>query len=359
MVLKRLSINNFRIIEHIDICLNPNINIFWGNNAQGKTSILESIFISGFSKSFKTNKISEVIQLNRSSSEINSRFENNKVEHDLEFNITKDEKIIFLNNKKVEKISNFFGLIKPVIFSTEEIQLFKGTPAGRRSLIDRAVLQANSTYLHDFNVFLRILKQRNYLLKNKIYSQEFNIWTEKYIEIAAVVKNKRAEYINNILPLFKKCYGEISKNNEVVSLIYPSFHSSLENLENDLRDNIQKIKNKEIQYCTTLIGPHRDVICFTLNDFDIKFASQGQQRSIALAFKIAQLLDLSISSGNLPVLLIDDISSELDMSRKDFLFRFLNSVNCQVFITTTDLSVFDKSSVSSSACFNIKNGNIS
>jgi len=357
MFLKTLEIKDFRNIENLKLDLNENFNVLWGNNAQGKTNILEAIYLLANLKSFRTSKNENYIKHGKSSANISSILNLKNVEHIIKLCIEKNGKKTEIDGKKINKISDFIGKIAPVVFSPEELNIVKGSPVGRRSIIDRAIFQIENSYLDDSLFFIKYLKNRNALLKNE--ERNIEVWDEGFIKYGAKIIKKRINYITRLNPLIDDCFKELTSGKENAEIKYPVSNNSEEEIKANLRIELQKNCKREKIYKQTLSGPHRDDPEFLINGYPLRiFGSQGQQRSFILAFKTAQIIDLQNIKGINPILLLDDMTSELDNQRQSYFFNFLEKQKGQVFITTTDINMSSIKKMKNSFLFNIRQGEI-
>lgn len=357
MQLTQLTLHNFRNIEHADFQPDRLFNIFYGQNAQGKTNLLESICLLGSLKSFRTTRNNDLIRRSSSEARIKGRSLRNRVADEIRLDIKKDGKTARLNGKIVSQPDSYLNCLRPVVFSPEEVSLAKGGPAGRRRLIDRAVFQAIPGFLTTVQNYERQLKQRNKLLKERRPEAELAPWTAALIETGAQIRFARKNYIESISTQFFDCYKQISGGREQANVVYKSEYTSLEELQAGFADELRRQKDQEKRYGITLCGPHRDDIQFILEAVSLRdFGSQGQQRSFILALKTAQVLDLEKRYGEPPLLLLDDLLGELDKRRQEFFFDFLIKMQGQVFITTTEIEPLQNSGISSGLYFQVKNG---
>jgi DNA replication and repair protein RecF len=357
MHLKKLNIYNFRNIEQAELEPHRFFNILYGNNAQGKTNFIESIYLLGSLKSFRTTRNEDLIRSGSLEASINGISEKNRVADTMRLDIKYNGKTARLNGKIVNKPDHYLNCLRPVVFSPEEVSLIKGGPAGRRRLIDRAVFQSMPDFLNIVQNYGRQLKQRNKLLKEKKTENEIIPWTDILIKTGAQIRLARIKYIEAIHSEFFQCYKHICGGTEQAEIIYKYDGSTLEKIENEFAEELVKQKDQEIKYGMTLSGPHRDDIDFLLEDKSLKnFGSQGQQRSFILAFKTAQIINIEKIFGEPPLLLLDDLLGELDKKRQEYFFDFLLKMQGQVFITTTEIEPLLKSGISEVSYFNVKNG---
>ncbi len=357
MQLTQLTLSNFRNIKKIDFKPDRFFNIFYGQNAQGKTNLLESICLLGSLKSFRTTRNNDLIRRGSLEAKIKGNSLRNQVADEMCLDINKDRKTARLNGKIVSQPDNYLNCLRPVVFSPEEVSLAKGGPAGRRRLIDRAVFQALPGFLKTVQNYDRQLRQRNKLLKERKPEAELAPWTAALIETGAQIRFDRKIYIESIHCEFSDCYKHISGGNEQAAIYYKTDCSTLEKLESEFADELHRQKDQEQKYGITLSGPHRDDINFLLEERSLReFGSQGEQRSFILSLKTAQILDLEKRYREPPLLLLDDLLGELDKQRQEYFFEFLLKMQGQVFITTTEMKPLVDSGISKGSYFQVKNG---
>ena len=328
MYIDKLIMQNFRNYTKEEISLENKINIFYGDNAQGKTNILEGIFISSFGKSFRTNKEKELIKKDEKFLKIQTHF--NKSDRDGEIRVEiSDKKNIYLNDVKLKKLSELLGNINLVIFTPDDINLLKSGPNMRRRFLDMMIGQLRPNYVLNLNLYLKTLEQRNNFLKQKIQNEEMlEIWDEKLAVYGEKVFLYRKEFIEKIKEKIVNIHKEIT--NENIDIIYTS----------DLINKdafLQKLKkNRQIDYIKgyTSAGVQRDDFTININNEAVNiYGSQGQNRTAILSLKLSELNVIYEDIGEYPILLLDDFMSELDEKR---ISKFLNNIkDIQVIITCT------------------------
>lgn len=344
-----------------ELYLGPRFNIFYGKNAQGKTNLLESIYLLATMKSFKMARNSDLIAWDSVFSLIKGWVEKDGVSREISLLLEKKGKKARLDQKTVTQVADFFGNLNVVVFSPEELSMVRGVPELRRRYLDRAVFTSDIGYLSLFHDYMKILKNRNILIKNN-ETVGLDVWTEKLAEYGGKIIKKRTEYINELKDIFKDFYKNISGTGEVVDIHYKSHsidsHSSANYLES-LRVALANCASEEHRRGTTLVGPHLDDIDFLLNGKPLKFfGSQGQQRSFILALKMAEIEYIKRRFGSPPILLLDDMTSELDRDRNRNLMEFLEKRDMQVFITTTDLQNILLEGIENQRTFFIEDGKV-
>jgi DNA replication and repair protein RecF len=351
MHINKIKINNFRNIEKTIINPSHKLNFIYGENAQGKTNLIESIYFSSLYKSFRTNKNINLIYKNKNNLNINLDVVNNNVNNNIKiFLDNKNKKNIIINNKKPDE-SIFYKILNSIIYYPDEIIYLKTYPLYRRNLIDRSIFFINNEYIYLFKKYLKCLKQRNIFLK--LRNNQNDIWRDNLIEYASLIIKERITYINKINDILSSYYDY--KLNELYSIKYSNYKD--EKIKDYLLIKFKKNEKKEKECGYTLVGPHIDDFTFTLNDNDInKYSSEGQKRSFLLCYKQAQLKLYKDIYGYYPVLLFDDMGSELDLSRKTSFFYKILENSGQVFITTMDIPDIANKDIK---IFKVDNGNFS
>lgn len=335
MQLTRLKTYGYRNLIEADLGWHEHFNIIYGRNAQGKTNLLEAIYLFGYLKSFRGARSSELLCHGTETARLTASVNRGNVGHQLDLKLHSTGRTPRVDGKTVQKLSEFLGHLRLVLFSPEEIGIVKGYPAGRRALLDRAILQIEPVYLDRFQECDRILRQRNQLLKEQASERELTPWTEALIQAGAVIRHARLTYINRFRLQIAKVYQEISGDNETADLVYSVAEGSCEQQAMNLAAELQFLAKRERQTGQTLAGPQRDDVEFLVDERSLRqFGSQGQQRSFLLAFKAAQLLDLEEELKESPILLLDDLASELDCERQAGFFAFLRQRRGQVFLTS-------------------------
>ncbi len=353
MWISKIKINNFRNYNLQEINLEKNINVFYGENAQGKTNIIESIFLCSMGRSFRTNKDKEMIKLNSENAIIEIEYQ--KTDRDGKIKIELgNRKNVYINGIKIKKLSELLGNINVVIFTPDDINILKGGPQNRRKFLDIMISQLKPNYMHNLNLYLKTLEQRNnYLRQIREENKDENlleIWDEKLAEYAVTISKYRNEYMEKIQEKIKKIHNEITDNKEEIKIEYIT---ECDNKENFL--NLLKSRRKlDIIKGFTTKGVHRDdfVIYINKKRLDI-YGSQGQHRTAILSLKLSELNIIEEEIGEYPILLLDDFMSELDQKRRN---HFLEKIdNTQVIITCTDKIDIENKNI---LIYNVKDGNV-
>ncbi|WP_432406084.1 DNA replication/repair protein RecF [Wukongibacter sp. M2B1] len=367
MFISKLKIVNFRNYSSLDINLHEKLNIFIGNNAQGKTNILEAIYLTGFGKSFRTNKDKELINIGNDMAYVKVEGIKRYSEVSVEFRLWNNrKKQIKTNGISLTKLSELLGNIYIVIFSPEDLKLIKGGPAERRRFIDREISHINKKYYYDIMSYNKVLLQRNNLLKNISYNRKLlktiDIWDEKLVEYGTGVMFKRMEFINRLNSLSRLMHRKITDGKENLEIKYLSNididnKSKYEEVYKNFKEKLEKKIEIDIKRGFTTVGPHKDDLGVYIEEKDIRiFGSQGQQRTAALSLKLSEIEIIKGEVGEYPILLLDDVMSELDINRQNFLIRSLKNV--QTFITITEIPELMVPIVKEANIFKISSGDI-
>ena len=334
MFIEKIKLKNFRNYSTQEIKLTNGINLFFGNNAQGKTNILESIFLCSMGKSFRARKDKELILFNENNTTIEIDYQKKDRTGNIKYNIG-ENKNIFINNLKIKKMSELLGNINIVLFSPEDINIIKDGPSNRRKFLNMLISQIRPNYIYTYNLYLKILEQRNGYLKNINIENKndelLDIYDEKLAECASSIYNYREEFINKIKEKIQEIHKQVTKEKEIIKLKYISDCDNKENYINELKQK----RNQDIERGYTSLGIHRDDIYFFINGKKIDiYGSQGQQRTSILSLKLAELEIIKDEIGEYPILLLDDFMSELDNERKINLLKYIK--NTQIIITCTE-----------------------
>ncbi|MBP3620071.1 MAG: DNA replication/repair protein RecF [Clostridia bacterium] len=342
MKIERLSIKNFRNYSHLDVKFDDKVNVFIGKNAQGKTNLLESIFYCCIGKSFKSCKDKDLIKWGEEDSRI--KVKTNRKYRDVEIDISlfkNQKKSIKLNDLPIKRIGELIGEVQIVFFSPQELRLVRESPDERRKFMDIDISQNNKRYFYQLSRYEKILSNRNKLLKMskslESLKETIDIWDRALVASAKLIAFEREKFINQISPFSEKAHSYISGGKEKLELAYKCGCAVLldENFEEKMDKLLKKNLEKDYRLGYTSIGVHRDDIDIFLNGVEVKlFGSQGQQRTVALALKLAELENMFNINGEYPILLLDDVFSELDIDRQTRLLKFVDRT--QTFITCTD-----------------------
>lgn len=366
MYLSKLKLKNFRNYKNLKLNLSSGINIFIGDNAQGKTNILESIYVLALTKSPRFGADNNLIYYGFEEGNIEGVLKNSKKMNELSVTLSKNSKKVAINGKNISKISDYIFNMKVIMFGPEDLDIIKGTPQDRRNFMNIQISQLYAPYVHYLNEYNKILKNRNEYLKLMNLNQYtdvryLEILDEKLIDRAVLIYKYRNEYFkfiaSKIGSIFKKIVGEDCLNIKLENNLDLSTYEE-EEIRKKFLKKLKVNRKKEILQGTTLYGPHRDDFCFFLGENNMKiFASQGQQRMAIICFKLVEIELFNELLHTTPILLLDDIFSELDVKKRNQLVRYLPT-DVQVIITTTDLKNISKKLVEKGRVFIVKNGNV-
>lgn len=357
MIIDSIQLDHFRNYENLNIEFDKGTNILFGDNAQGKTNILEAAYLCGTSKSHKGSKDKEMIMFDHEESHIRCNVSKKNMKYQIDIHLKKNKsKGIAINKIPIKKASDLFGILNVVFFSPEDLNIIKNGPSERRRFMDAEICQIDKLYLSDLTNYNKVLNQRNKLLKDICFQpdliQTLPVWDEKLIEYGKKIIKRRREFVEEIDHIVKDIHYDISGKKEIIHVIYEP------NVEDYLFiDELSKSKEKDKKLLSTSVGPHRDDISFLIGDMDIrKYGSQGQQRTSALSLKLAEIQLMKEKIGEMPVLLLDDVLSELDKSRQNYLLHEIREV--QTLITCTGLDEFVKNRFEINKLFQVFTGNV-
>jgi DNA replication and repair protein RecF len=361
MRLCTLAIADFRNICSAQIKPGKQFNLFYGLNGQGKTNLLEAIYLLGSPRSFRTSRMAELIRHGEQQVRIQGTVESGGVQNQLSLSVESAGRKVEIDGKAIHKASELHGKLNAVIFSPEDTRMVRMGPEPRRRFLDRAVYMGDLGYLHCWHSYQRILKQRNHLLKSS-EKTGLEIWTEKLAETGAEIIERRLRFVTVLDHKLQHHYGTIAGKSESsrISYIPDGVQSTVsENICQELLELFKRHQRSDERYGTTTTGPHRDDLIFELDERPLKaFGSQGQQKSFVLALKMAEMDNLHDTFGEAPLLLLDDMSSELDARRNQNLMEFLAKREVQVFITTTERSPALLEAAPHCAVFHVESGNL-
>lgn len=332
-------------------------NIFYGDNAQGKTNILEAVYLSGTTKSHRGTKDKDMIQFGANESHIETIVEKNGIKYQIDMHLKKNSpKGIAINKIPIRKASELFGIINIVFFSPEDLNIIKNGPGERRRFIDLELSQLDKVYLNNLSNYNRIVNQRNHLLKeidyNKGALETLDIWDMQLIQYGNKIIERRQKFIEEINKIISNIHKKLTGNREDIKIVYEPSNGAL-----SFEKALLKNKEKDLRIKSTSVGPHRDDIAFLVSDIDIrKYGSQGQQRTAALSLKLSEIELVKQSIHDTPVLLLDDVLSELDKHRQNYLLDSIHDI--QTLITCTGVDEFVNHRFSINKVFHVQNGQV-
>ncbi|MGS4787113.1 DNA replication/repair protein RecF [Streptococcus sp. P25B114] len=340
MWLERLELRHFRNYSQQDIEFNKGLNVFLGENAQGKTNILESIYFLALTRSHRTRTDRDLLQFQEKELSISGLLNRTNGKVPLDIHLTEKGRITKVNHLKQAKLSNYIGHMNVVLFAPEDLQLIKGAPALRRKFIDVELGQIKPIYLSDLTNYNHTLKQRNAYLKStdKVDETFLSVLDQQLAEYGSRVIQHRIDFLKKLEEFGSRKVAEISGQREELRIDYLSSVSLTDsvNLVDDFLTELEKSRKRDLFKKNTGVGPHRDDIAFFINGMNAHYGSQGQHRSLVLSLKLAEIELMKEITREYPILLLDDVMSELDNSRQVKLLETITD-KIQTFITTTSL----------------------
>ena len=357
MVVKSLDLKNFRNYHELHIDFDPFTNIFYGNNAQGKTNILESVYLGGTTKSHKGSKDRDMITFTEEESHIRMLVQKKNLTRRIDMHLKKNKtKGIAVDGIPIKKASELFGIVNLVFFSPEDLNIIKNGPSERRRFIDLELCQLDKIYFHNLSNYNKILIQRNKLLKDIAFHPEWmdtlEIWDMQLAGYGSKIIKRRHSFVEQLGEIAGDIHENLTGGREHLSLLYePDCPADA------LYEQLKKNRDKDIRYKMTSQGPHRDDLCMQVKDVDIrKFGSQGQQRTSALTLKLSEIELVKRVIHDTPVLLLDDVLSELDSNRQNYLLNSIHDI--QTLITCTGLDEFISNRFTINRIFRVEEGTV-
>ncbi len=358
MILKSIELKNFRNYEDLNLKFDSGTNILFGDNAQGKTNILEAAYVSGTTKSHKGSRDKDMIRFGEDEAHIRTLVEKQGKEYQLDIHLKKNRsKGIAINKVPIKKAGELFGILNMVFFSPEDLNIIKNGPSERRRFLDSEICQLDKIYLSDLTKYNKILMQRNRLLKDMMFRQELSetlpVWDMQLVEYGKRLIRRRRQFIEELSGIVTGIHKNISGDKEELILKYePNIDAEF------LEDELNRVREKDKKYAQTSVGPHRDDISFFIHGVDIrKFGSQGQQRTSALSLKLSEIELVRQTIHDTPVLLLDDVLSELDSNRQNYLLNSIHDI--QTMITCTGLDEFVRNRFQIDKVFHVIDGHVS
>ncbi len=355
MIIKSIELSNFRNYESLDLDFDYGTNILYGNNAQGKTNILEAVSVSGTTRSHKGSKDKEMIRFGEEEAHIKTVVNKKDMDYQIDVHMKKNKtKGIAVNKVPLKKASELFGILNIVFFSPEDLNIIKNGPSERRRFLDSELCQLDKIYLSDLAKYNKILNQRNKLLKDMVFRPDLKetlpIWDAQLIDYGKRIIKRRKSFVDELNEIVFDIHKQISGEKEELVLKYePNIDDAF------FHDELNRAKERDMRFCQTSVGPHRDDMQFSVFDVDIrKYGSQGQQRTSALSLKLAEIELVKRNINETPVLLLDDVLSELDSSRQNYLLNSIHDI--QTIITCTGLDEFIKNRFKIDKIFNVVEG---
>ncbi len=310
MIIKSIELKDFRNYENVTINFDEGVNILYGDNAQGKTNVLESIYMFGTTKSHRRSKDKEIIRFNCDEAHIRSIFEKNDVDYQIDMQLRKEKsKGIAINGVKLKKATELLGIANIILFSPEDLSIIKNGPSDRRRFVDSELCQLDKVYLYNLTNYNKIVNQRNELLKDILFHPELkdtiDVWDSQLVSLGTKIIDRRALFISQLNEIIYDIHKNLSGGKEKLTIKYDPNVEII-----DYESKIKRNREKDIKYKLTSVGPHRDDYIFYINDIDVKkYGSQGQQRTSALSLKLSEIELVKKLIGSTPILLLDDVLS--------------------------------------------------
>ena len=357
MYIDKIEVINFRNYEELHLSLHEGTNIFYGNNAQGKTNILESAYLCGTTKSHRGSKDKDMIRFGEEEAHIRMSVVKQGIPYRIDMHLKKNRsKGIAVNEVPIKKASELFGIVNFVCFSPEDLNMVKNGPAERRRFLNFELCQINKLYMDDLAKYNKILEQRNRTLKDMQFRADYqdmlDIWDEQILYFGKKIIRERNIFLEYLNEIVKDIHSHLTNGVEKIELIYEP-DTKEENYEKSLRE----ARERDMNLKSTTVGPHRDDFAIEVNGIDMRrFGSQGQQRTSALSIKLSEIEILKRKTKDTPILLLDDVMSELDSSRQNYLLKSISHI--QTLITCTGLDEFIENRFPINQVFEVMDGHV-
>ncbi len=356
MIIESIELKDYRNYEGLQIEFSPSTNIIYGDNARGKTNILEAAYMSGTSKSHRGSRDKEIIRFECEEAHIRTKVIKDEKKYQIDIHLKKNgRKGIAVNHVPLKRAADIFGILNIIFFSPEDLDIIKSGPDKRRRFMDSELCQINKIYLNDLTNYNKVLNNRNKLLKDIYFKPDnkktLDVWDEQLTNYGKRIIATRRQFVSDIAPIVARMHHDISGGREELSISYdPNIDDMF------LYDELIRNREKDIRSGSTSTGPHRDDISFLINGVDIrKYGSQGQQRTCALSLKLSEIKLVEEAIGEKPVLLLDDVMSELDSKRQNDMLSSLDDM--QILLTCTGVDELIKSRLHVDRIFEIKDNN--
>jgi DNA replication and repair protein RecF len=355
MIIKSIEIENYRNYEKQNIIFDDKTNIIYGDNAQGKTNILEALFIAATTKSHKNSKDKDIIEFGSEEAHIRVNLKKREVGHRIDMHLRKNgSKGAAIDGISIKRSTELFGMINIIFFSPEDLSVVKNGPGERRRFMDMEICQLSRLYYSNLLNYNKVLDQRNSVLRqiyfNPSLKETLDIWDDQLVQYGSSVIRERRNFLNMLNDIIKDIHSNLTSDKEKIEIVYEPNIS-----EDAFLDCLKQKREADIKNSSTLTGPQRDDFGIIINGKDVRvFGSQGQQRTAALSLKLAEIELVKKIINDSPVLLLDDVMSELDSKRRDSLLNSLNGI--QTIITCTGYDDFIKERISIDKIYNVENG---
>lgn len=357
MYVEKIEVKNFRNYDAMTLALDKGTNIFYGNNAQGKTNILEAVYLCGTTKSHRGSRDRDMIRFGQEESHIRMMVRKQDIPYRIDMHLKKNRaKGIAVNEVPIKKASELFGIVNFVCFSPEDLLMVKNGPAERRRFLNLELCQINRLYMDNLTKYNRILEQRNRVLKDMQFRRDYqdmlDIWDEQLLFFGGRIISERETFLGYLNEIVKDIHGSLTNGNEHIALIYEP-----DTAREDFERKLKEARERDCHMKSTTVGPHRDDFAIRVNDIDIRrFGSQGQQRTSALSIKLSEIEILKQKTKDTPILLLDDVLSELDSNRQNYLLKSISHI--QTLITCTGLDDFIENKFPIHQVYEVENGHV-
>lgn len=368
MQLNQIELTNYRNYNQLTLNFSPKLNVFVGDNAQGKTNLLESIYVLSLTKSHRSNHEKELIQWDKDFARIEGQISKKNGDIDLTMIVSNKGKKTKVNGLEQTKLSQYIGYLNVILFAPEDLSLVKGSPQYRRKFLDMEIGQINAQYLHHLSNYQTVLKQRNQYLKKTAFNKSYDslyldVLNEQLAQEGSFVLFSRLYFIKLLEKWANSIHENISYGKEELRVSYKSTlelsaEQTREELYHLLMEELKKTEERDLTQLTTNVGPHRDDLVFMVNGQNVQtYGSQGQQRTTALSVKLAEIELINEEIGEYPILLLDDVLSELDDERQVQLMEFIDN-KLQTFLTTTSVTHLNDKLKIKPEIFYVTNGEV-
>lgn len=357
MYVKSLALDNFRNYKHMELPLSPGINILYGDNAQGKTNILEALYLCATTKSHRGSKDREMIRFGTDESHIRMIYSKKGIDHRIDMHLRRGRaKAAAIDRLPIRRAGELMGQLHMICFSPEDLSMIKNGPAQRRRFLDMEMCQLSNVYLHDLSDYNKTVNQRNNLLRQIAFSPSLedtlDVWDAQLIRYGQRVAAARAQFIEKLNRWVAPLHEKLSGGTEELKLLYRP-----DTAPEEFEKKLKAVRENDLRLKTTTAGPHRDDFIFQINGIDVRrFGSQGQQRTAALSLKLSEIELVRETIEDDPVLLLDDVFSELDASRQKYLISCIQDV--QTIVTCTGMDEFIDNRLKIDCIFNVAAGSI-
>ena len=357
MIIKSIELSDYRNYDHLSMEFSPKTNILFGDNAQGKTNVLEAIYLSATTKSHKGSKDRDIINFNKEESHVRTVIEKDHLDTRIDMHLRKNKsKGLAIDGQRVKKAADLIGLCNVVFFSPEDLGIIKNGPSERRRFVDMELCQLDSFYFYNLSNYNKIVDQRNSLLKDVTFQPQLretlNIWDMQLVSYGSKIIERRRLFVEQLNEIIEGIHLSLSGGREHIKIKYePDVEIE------DFEKNLQANQERDVRAKMTSVGPHRDDFSFLIGDVDVRrFGSQGQQRTAALSLKLSEIELVKRITKDTPILLLDDVLSELDSNRQNFLLGSIG--NIQTIITCTGLEEFVNNRFEIDRVFKVTNGTV-